>query len=114
MPRVIESYVHGDRIGVLVELSCLGDATAKTDEFKRLAKDIAMHIAASNPAVVYPEDLKKVVGIRHDHLRAESLLEQPFVKNPDVRVSERISEVNKELGEKIRVKRFVRYDTEET
>lgn len=88
---LISSYVHDGRIGVLVEVNCETDFVAKTDEFKTLVKDLCLHIAASEP-----ED--EVV-----------LLEQPFVKNPEVTVGEVVKEHIAKLGENIVVRRFVRF-----
>lgn len=87
----IGSYVHDDRIGVIVEVNCETDFVAKTDEFQTLVKDIAMHIAASNP-----QDEKK-------------LLKQPFVKNPEITVGDHIKEQIAKLGENIVVRRLVRF-----
>src|SRR3954467_1606675 len=87
---VIGSYVHDGRIGVLVEVNCETDFVAKTDEFKELVKDLALQIAASEPK---DED---------------ELLEQPFVKNPEVSVGEYVKEHIAKLGENIVVRRFSR------
>ncbi len=111
---VVEAYIHmGGRIGVLVEVNCETDFVAKTDEFKALAKDIAMHIAASRPEYVSREDIPaevleherglyrqialnegkpekiidKIVEGKIDRYVTEvCLLEQPFVKDPDITV----------------------------
>jgi elongation factor Ts len=107
---LIGSYVHDGRIGVLVEVNCETDFVAKTDEFKELVKDISLHIAASAPDFVSVDDVsddaKKeakeeftekakadsvpekmldqiVEGMLKKHFSEKSLLEQPFVKNPD-------------------------------
>ena len=87
---LIGTYNHDGRIGVLVEVNCETDFVAKTDEFKELVKDLCLHVAASEPTDV------------------KALLEQPFVKNPDITVSEWVKEANAKLGENIVVRRFSR------
>jgi elongation factor Ts len=92
--RVIEAYVHHGRIAVLVELSLDDLFTAQTPQFKELAKDLAMHIAAAEPADV------------------ESLLAQPYVKDMTTTVGQLLSVMSHELHEHIAVTRFVRWDTD--
>jgi len=87
---LIGSYVHDGRIGVLVEVNCETDFVAKTDEFKELVKDLCLHIAASEPA-----DVNELLG-------------QPFVKNPEISVSDHVKEHIAKLGENIVVRRFSR------
>jgi elongation factor Ts len=133
----ITSYIHmGGKIGVLVEVNCETDFVAKTDDFQRLAREIAMHIAAANPVSisrehipadvverergVYREQMResgkpehiwdKIVDGKLEKFYAESaLLEQPFVKNPDQTVRELLTEVSARTGEKIEVRRFTRF-----
>lgn len=133
----IGSYIHmGGKIGVLVEVNCETDFVAKTDQFQQLVRDIAMHIAAANPTgvrrediapevvererAVYREQMKesgkpeqiwdKIIDGKLEKFYAEStLLEQPFVKNPDQTVSQLITEVSSKTGEKIEVRRFARF-----
>jgi elongation factor Ts len=132
---LIGSYVHDGRIGVLVEVNCETDFVAKTDEFKELVKDLALHIAASAPEYVQAEDIpaddKKqieselkekaegegkpdkmvaqiVEGQVKKHFAEKVLLEQPFVKNPDQTVGDVVKEANAKLGENIVVRRFSR------
>jgi elongation factor Ts len=133
----IGSYIHmGGKIGVLVEVNCETDFVAKTDQFQQLVRDIAMHVAASNPAAVKREDIgadivERERGVYREQMResgkpeqiwdkivdgklekffAESaLLEQPFVKNPDQTVGQLITEISAKTGEKIEVRRFARY-----
>ena len=134
---VVGSYIHmGGKIGVLVEVNCETDFVAKNDQFQQLVRDIAMHIAAANPTAVrreevpaelvereravYVEQMResgkpekiwdKIVEGKMERYFAEStLLEQPFVKNPDQTVSQLIAEVSGKTGEKIEVRRFTRY-----
>ena len=92
----VASYIHGIGVsGTLVELSCETDFVAKNDEFKALAKDIAMHIAAMDPKDV-PE-----------------LLEQPFIKSPDKTIKDLVNGAIQKFGERTEVRRFVRFSTSE-
>jgi len=132
---LIESYIHmGGKVGVLVEVNCETDFVAKTDDFKALVKDIAMHIAASNPSAVSREEVpaellqkekdiaasqvegkpdhivEKVVAGKMEKIYEQLVLtEQPFVKNPDITVGDMIKEQVAKLGEKIVVHRFARF-----
>lgn len=134
---VIMSYIHpGNRLGVLVEINCETDFVAKTDDFKTLAKDIAMQIAASNPIAVnredVPEDLidkemdifrtqaknegkpeaviEKIIQGKIDKYYQEVVLtEQHFVKDPDKTIREYLMEVSGKLGENMSIRRFVRF-----
>jgi elongation factor Ts len=89
---VLESYIHNARVGVLLELRCETDFVARTDDFKALAHELAMHIAAMNPENV------------------EILLKQPYVKDPTKTVEDTIKQVIAKLGENMAVERFMRYE----
>lgn len=134
---IIYSYIHpGDRLGVLLELNCETDFVARTDDFKTLAKDISMQVAATNPLVTSREDLKEefiqkekdiyraqaksqdkpekvidriVEGKLEKYFQEVCLLEQPFVKDEHKTVQEIITETVAKLGENITVKRFARF-----
>ena len=132
---IIDSYIHlGGKVGVLVEINCESDFVAKTDDFKQLARDIAMHIAAANPVCVSREDIdpaiidkerqiaegqaegkpeqaiaKIVEGKLNKFLSESCLLEQAFVKNPDQTIQELLTATISKMGENIIVKRFVRF-----
>jgi elongation factor Ts len=134
----IESYIHpGNKIGVLVEVNCETDFVARTDEFKTLTKEIAMHIAASSPRYIsvndVPQDvLEKEKEIYATQARNEGkpehvidrivqgkiekfyqevcLLEQPWVRDPEKRIKDIINEAIARLGENIIVRRFVRFE----
>jgi elongation factor Ts len=134
---LIHAYMHpGDKLGVLVEINCETDFVARTDEFRQLAKDIAMHVAAANPAAVRREEidpalveaerqiyrqqainegkpekiLDKIVDGKLEKFYAEScLLEQAFVKDPDRAVGDLVQQTVARLGENIVLKRFVRF-----
>lgn len=136
---IVASYVHGTRkIGAMVELSCESDFVAKNDEFEALAYDIAMHIAASNPSFVSagdigakekseaqalftgeveksgkPEEIRKKMleGKLSAYFAERTLLEQPFVKNPEVNIKGLIDGAIQKFGERIEVRRFVRFSS---
>jgi len=98
---VIASYVHGTgTIGVLLELGCETDFVAKNEEFVQLAKDLAMHVCAMAPTSVNNED-----GLGEE----SALLNQAFIKNPDMTVKQRLEGAIQKFGENTQVTRFVRY-----
>ena len=135
---VIESYIHHSRkVGVMLELNCETDFVARTDEFQELARDLAMQIAAADPLAISPEDVpeeivekerqvyrgqvleegkpehiaeKIVEGKLRKFFEERTLLQQKFVKNPEITVADRIAESQAKLGEKIAVGRFLRYE----
>ena len=134
---IVEAYIHGaGRIGVLLEVNCETDFVAKTEGFRGLARDIAMQVAANNPLYVAREEVaEELLQHERDVLRAQALnegkpekivdkmvegriekyykevclLEQPFIKNPDITVKELITESIAKIGENINVRRFVRF-----
>ena len=134
---MVESYIHmGGKIGVLVEVNCETDFVAKTDKFRALAHDVALQIAASNPLYVSKEEVpSENLGKEREILRAQALnegkpekivdrmvegriekyykevclLEQPFVKNPDITVQDLVNEATLASGEKIAIRRFARF-----
>jgi elongation factor Ts len=133
----VTSYIHaGGKIGVLVEINCETDFVAKNEDFRTLTQDIAMHIAAAAPVAVrreeVPADLlarereiykqqaieqgkpaniaeKMVEGRIEKYYKEACLLDQPFVKNPDVTIQQLITEKVAKIGENIVVRRFVRF-----
>jgi elongation factor Ts len=110
---LIYAYIHfGGKIGVLLELNCETDFVARTDEFKELAKDISMHIAWNNPRFISPEeapDEERKDKDKEKHLPSCCLLEQPFIKDNEVKIKDYLSGAVARFGENIRIKRFVRY-----
>ena len=133
---LIGSYIHMGKIGVLVEINCETDFVAKTDEYKELVKDIAMHIAASNPSCVSREDIPAEVIEKEKAIYASQienkppqvvdkiiegklekfysdmcLMEQVFVKDPEgkQKIKDLVVESIARLGENIRIKRFARF-----
>jgi elongation factor Ts len=134
---LIDSYVHSGRIGVLVELNCETDFVARIDDFKNLAHDIALHISATDPTYVSIDDVpaeerervttelkekaladgkpadmveKIVEGQVKKYFAEKTLLEQPFVKNPDQTVGDVVKDHIARLGENIVVGQFSRVE----
>ena len=103
---VVEAYVHGGRIGAMVELNCETDFVARTDLFKQLAHDIAMQVASMAPQTVDPADLPSDA---EGPAAERALLTQPFIKDADKTVHDLINEAITSTGEKIEVRRFVRF-----
>lgn len=105
---VVESYIHaGGRIGVLVEVNCETDFVANTDEFRTLARDIAMQIAAMNPQVVSVDDRTPELEGSDEEV---VLLSQPFIKDASRNIGAMVQDAIAKTGENIRVRRFVRYE----
>lgn len=135
---IIESYVHSNgKIGVLVEVLSETDFVAKNDEFKEFAHDVALHIAAMNPKYLKPEnadpaEVAKEKAIYLDEVKASgkpadiaekivegkirkfteesALLCQPFVKDPSKTIEELLNEKIAKIGEKLEIKRFIRFE----
>jgi len=133
----VESYIHaGGKIGVLLEINCESDFVARTEDFKELIHDIAMHIAASDPKFVRKEDVtaedfarekdialaqaiasgkpaniaeKMVAGKMEKFYEVVCLLEQPFIKDQTVSIAQLIATKIGKLGENIAVRRFARF-----
>ncbi|TET16643.1 MAG: translation elongation factor Ts [Candidatus Cloacimonadota bacterium] len=134
---IIQTYIHpGSRLGVLIELNCETDFVAKTDDFKKLGKNLAMQIAASNPIAIHRKDIpeniieremsiyrtqisesgkpdnivdKIVEGKLNKYFKEACLLEQPFVKDTNLTVEDYIKENIAIIGENISIKRFARF-----
>lgn len=134
---IVESYIHmGGKIGVLLEINCETDFVAKNEGFKGFVKDVAMHIAASNPLYLSKEEVpsdeiekekeilraqalnegkpekivdKMVEGRISKFYKEICLLEQPFVKNPDVTIEDLVKEQIMTIGENVKIRRFERY-----
>ena len=133
----VQSYIHmGGKIGVMVEVNCETDFVAKTDDFIEFARNLAMHIAATNPVGIVPEDVPPAVIEREKEIyRAQALetgkpekmldkiaegklnkffkdnclLQQAYVRDPDKTISDYLNEVIAKTGEKIQIKRFARF-----
>lgn len=110
----VEAYVHmGNKIGVLLEVSCETDFVAKSDDFCRFTKDIAMHIAAINPKYIKREDVPEEVLRQYPDPekfgKEFCLLEQPFVKDPQKTVRDCLNALIASIGENIFINRFIRY-----
>ncbi len=135
---IVTSYIHmGGKIGVLVEVNCETDFVAKTDAFMEIGHDIALHIAAAAPKYVRIEEVpteelekekeilrnqalnegkpaaivdKMVEGRVKKYYQEVCLLEQPFVKDPNLTIQQYINEKVLQIGEKISIRRFVRFE----
>jgi elongation factor Ts len=135
---VIETYAHpGNRVGVMVELNCETDFVARNEMFRKLAHDLALHIAAQAPRYLRPQDVpEEDLNRELDVLRAQALaegkpaevadkivsgrltkfyeevclLEQPFVKDEKVKIKDLVTDAIRTLGENVVVRRFVRYE----
>jgi len=104
---VIEAYVHtGGCIGAMVELNCETDFVARTDEFKELAHNLAMQIAAQDPKFISEEEIPEGTDIEPE---AACLLLQPYIKDPNETVQDIITETIAKVGENIKVARFARF-----
>ena len=138
----IQSYIHmTGKLGVLIEVNCETDFVAKNEDFQEFAKNIAMHIAASNPLGIKPEDVpeeiieneksiyraqaiemgkpenildKIVEGKLKKFYQENCLLNQPFVRDPDMSIADLINDLIAKIGENITIKRFVRYQIGES
>jgi len=134
---IVASYIHTDsKLGVLVEVNCETDFVAKNDDFKAFAKNIAMHIAATNPAGIRPEDVpeeiinkekeiyrgqvlemgkpekiadKIVEGKLKKYFKENCLIDQAYVRNPEMTIADLLNELIAKIGENISIKRFVRF-----
>ena len=139
---VVQPYVHtGGKLGVMVEVNCETDFVAKSEDFQEFAKNIAMHIAATNPIGITPEDVpaetlarekdiymdqakqtgkpdnvieKIVEGKMNKFLKENCLMNQAYVRNPDITIADLLNELIAKIGENISVKRFVRFQIGES
>lgn len=135
---LVTSYIHGaGKIGVLIEVNCETDFVAKTDRFKNMVNDVAMHITATAPKYlsreeVSAEELEKEKNVYRGQMQNEGkpteiiekiiegkmgkfysevcLLDQPFVKDEDKTIEQMLTEISGEIGEKITIRRFARYE----
>lgn len=134
---LVDAYVHSGRIGVVVEVNCETDFVARTDDFKALVHDIALHVSATNPEYISlenvpaeiqgakkaefvetatasgkPKDIaeKMVEGQLKKYFAEKTLLEQPFIKDPDVTVGELVKQYISKLGENIVVRQIKRIE----
>ncbi len=134
----IQSYIHGTgAVGAIVELSCETDFVAKNEEFKAIAYDLAMQVAATDPQFLKmeditpeakksaesvftdeiqgkPEDLKAKIleGKLNSYFAEQTLVEQAFIKNPELKIKDLISGATQKFGERIEIRRFVRFSTQ--
>jgi elongation factor Ts len=134
---VIGSYIHpGERLGVLVEIDCETDFVARTSDFRGFVKEICMQVAAANPVVVHreelsQEDVEHEREIYRDQARSQGkpdkiiekiidgkmekyygevcLLDQPYIKDSDKKISQLLEDIRMKVGENVQIKRFARF-----
>jgi len=134
---IVESYIHMDsKLGVLVEINCETDFVAKNDDFKEFAKNIAMHITATNPVGIRQEDVPKetidkekeiyraqvlemgkpekivdkiVEGKLKKYFKDNCLMNQDYVRDPNITIEDLLNEIVAKIGENITIKRFARF-----
>lgn len=139
---IIKSYIHtGSKLGVLVEINCETDFVAKNDDFIEFAKNIAMHIAATNPVGIRPEDVpEEIINKEKEIYRAQALetgkpekivdkiaegklqkfykdnclMSQAYVRDPNVTIEDLLNGLIAKIGENITIKRFVRFQVGES
>lgn len=110
----IEAYVHhGNKIGVILEVDCESDFVARNEAFAQFTKDLCMQIAATSPQYLKKEDVPAEV-LKHeksekDFIKASCLMEQAFIKDPGITISDYLGTIVAKLGENIVVRRFMRY-----
>ncbi len=105
---LIEAYIHsGGRIGVMVEVNCESDFVARTDEFKALAHDLALQVAATAPQYISPEEIPQDTKLNPEEV---CLLAQPFIKDDSKKISDLIAAASAKVGEKVIVGRFTRFE----
>lgn len=134
---LVEAYIHNGKYGALVEVNSETDFVANNEDFKTFVKDVAMHVAASGPKYVRREEVpENIVNAEKEALKAQALnegkpaavvekmiegrinkffaeiclLEQPFVKNPDITVGQLLTELIAKIGENIVIRRFARFE----
>lgn len=107
---LVEAYIHtGGRVGAMVELNCETDFVARTDEFKGLAHDLAMQVAAMCPRFISEEEIPEAEKADTD-AAVDCLLQQAFIKDPGVSINDIIVQAIAKTGENIRVSRFARFE----
>ena len=134
---LVEAYIHGGRIGALVEVNCETDFVARTDEFKELVKNIAMQVAAAGPSYLNPETVpavivakereiyaaevaaqnkpaeiieKIVTGKLDKYFESVCLIKQPFIKDGDITIEQMLTAAIAKMGENIVIRRFERFE----
>jgi elongation factor Ts len=139
---IIQSYIHmTGKLGVLVEVNCETDFVAKNEDFQEFTKNIAMHIAATNPLGITPEDIsQEIIDKEKEIYRAQALdmgkpenvvdkivegklnkfyeesclLNQPYVRDTDISIADLLNQMIAKIGENISIKRFIRYQIGES
>ena len=115
----VEAYVHlGSKLAVLLEVNCETDFVAKNEDFCKFTKDVAMHIAASSPKYLAREDVPaEILNKEADQVlfvKTNCLLEQPFVRDPQISIRDYLNSLISKTGENIMIGRFIRYKVGES
>jgi elongation factor Ts len=109
--RLIEAYVHaGGRIGAMIELNCETDFVARTDEFKQLAHQLVLQVAAMSPQFIAHEDIGEADDVEP---QVACLLLQPYIRDSNITIQDLINETIARIGENIKVSRFARFEVGE-
>ncbi len=104
---LIECYVHQGRIGAMIELNCETDFVARTEDFRKLAREVAMQVASMNPQYLSQSEMPEDDRNRATEL---ALLDQPYIRDKSKTIGQLVTEVSAKTGEKVAVRRFVRYE----
>jgi elongation factor Ts len=114
----VEAYIHHDgRVGAIVEINCETDFVARTEEFQKFSRDLAMHVASQNPTVLRAEDLtpeqlaeaKRMAQTPEQYAKDHALLAQPFIRDQGQSIGQLVTALIAKTGENVVVKRFVRF-----
>ena len=107
----VETYVHHDgRMGAIVEVDCETDFVARTPEFQQFCKDLALHVAATGPRFVKPDDVPAGESLTENDVKAWVLLAQPFVKDPGTSIQDLVKALIAKTGENVVIRRFSRFE----
>jgi elongation factor Ts len=111
---LVEAYIHNGRVGALVEVNCETDFVARTDQFKQLARDIAMHVVGANPRFLTKEEITDEFRQKEQYtdkqLEGMTLMSQPYVRDESKTIEQLVKETIATTGENIRVSRFARFE----
>ena len=111
---LVEAYIHNGRVGALVEVNCETDFVARTDQFKQLARDIAMHVVGANPRFLTKDEITEEFRQKEQYtdkqLEAMTLMSQPYVRDESKTIEQLVKETIATTGENIRVSRFARFE----
>ncbi len=104
---VIESYIHQGRIGAMIELNCETDFVARTDDFRKLAREVAMQVASMNPRYITKDEIPAGEDVEPKEV---ALLEQPYIRDGSRTIGQLVTETSAKTGEKVAVRRIARFE----